>query len=321
MPKEKKRAKTAEIPKIDLAQVEKKTVNIDEIEPNPDQPRSNFDESVLTAHAAGQGLIGQLDPVKVARLESPKGRIKYQLIDGETRWRSEKANGSPTIEAMIYPPLSREQRLMVAVASNFGRTNLSAWDTLRAVKDLRDRCGIKDPEKLAAICHRKEKWIKTQLLVLGYIPGLQEFLRLDRPCKKRLNFYQLVLLSRSTAEEQQWIVDRVEAGQGAREVLCEHFVRKRGQEASPDRPSFGQMRAAAPSFRSTAPKSSAGDLFDSVNQIRLALGNLAANSQEALDALLRKCPPEKYQELIRHLRSCGFYARQLLGKFENGAER
>ncbi len=64
-------------------------VPIDEVVPNPYQPRVHFDEDTLAELAASIGELGVLQPILVRRVDD-----RYQLIAGERRWRA-AAPGRP----------------------------------------------------------------------------------------------------------------------------------------------------------------------------------------------------------------------------------
>ena len=72
-------------------------VSVDEISPNPQQPRASFDEETLTSLADSIGMVGVLQPV-VLRRNSDGG---YVLVAGERRWRAARRAGLTEIPAMI----------------------------------------------------------------------------------------------------------------------------------------------------------------------------------------------------------------------------
>ena len=67
-------------------------VNIDSIQPNPDQPRRAFDEESLAELALSIQSIGLVQPITLKQLQDGT----YLIISGERRWRACKRAGSPT---------------------------------------------------------------------------------------------------------------------------------------------------------------------------------------------------------------------------------
>jgi ParB family chromosome partitioning protein len=74
-----------------------RVIPLDRIEPNPEQPRMEFDEAALQELAASIREHGVLQPILVR----PTGPARYQLVAGERRWRASHVAGLTTIPALI----------------------------------------------------------------------------------------------------------------------------------------------------------------------------------------------------------------------------
>jgi ParB family chromosome partitioning protein len=101
------------------------------IEPNPNQPRTVFDEDTLAGLAASIVELGVLQPVLVRAT----GDERYQLIAGERRWRAAKRAGLQTIPAIVRTVddiTSVEQ----ALVENLHRADLNALDEAAAYQQL-----------------------------------------------------------------------------------------------------------------------------------------------------------------------------------------
>ena len=98
-------------------------IQVDHIEPNPDQPRLAFDEATLAELAASVREHGVLQPVLVRPL--PGNR--FQLVAGERRWRASKLAGLETIPALVEE-LDDDTALEIAVIENLQREDLSPLD-------------------------------------------------------------------------------------------------------------------------------------------------------------------------------------------------
>jgi ParB family transcriptional regulator, chromosome partitioning protein len=106
-------------------------VPINDIEPNPHQPRQHFEEEALVDLAASIREIGVLQPILVR----PVDGNRYQLIAGERRWRAAKRAGLDMIPAIIRHTAdlsSMEQ----ALVENLHRSDLSALEEASAYQQL-----------------------------------------------------------------------------------------------------------------------------------------------------------------------------------------
>ena len=112
-------------------------VPISAIEPNPHQPRQQFDEETLTELTASIREIGVLQPVLLRPVEP--GR--YQLIAGERRWRAAHRAGLATIPAIVRPTddLSSVEQALV---ENLHRQDLSPLEEASAYQALLDDFGL-----------------------------------------------------------------------------------------------------------------------------------------------------------------------------------
>jgi ParB family chromosome partitioning protein len=72
-------------------------VAIADIEPNPLQPRREFDEETLAELSASIAQLGVIQPVTLKRREDGK----YMIISGERRWRASQMAGLETLPAYI----------------------------------------------------------------------------------------------------------------------------------------------------------------------------------------------------------------------------
>jgi ParB family chromosome partitioning protein len=98
-------------------------IPVDRIEPNPEQPRLEFDEQSLDELAASIREHGVLQPILARPL--PGGR--YQLIAGERRWRASKRAGHDTIPALVEE-IDDDTALEISIIENLQREDLSPLD-------------------------------------------------------------------------------------------------------------------------------------------------------------------------------------------------
>jgi ParB family chromosome partitioning protein len=116
-------------------------VPIDLIEPNPRQPRKEFDEEALVALSESIQARGLLQPVVVR----PLAGGKYELVAGERRLRAAKIAGLESISAVIRQTDDWE-RLDLALAENMARVDLNPVEEARACSMLVDDLGLSKAE-------------------------------------------------------------------------------------------------------------------------------------------------------------------------------
>jgi len=108
-------------------------ISIQDIEPNPKQPRRDFEESALQELATSIKLHDIIQPVTVSKLSNGK----YRLIAGERRWRAAKLAGLKDIPAFIRQA-NDQQLLELALLENLQREDLNAMEVALSYKRMMD---------------------------------------------------------------------------------------------------------------------------------------------------------------------------------------
>ena len=112
-------------------------IDINLIEANPFQPRTEFDEEALGELAQSIKEQGVIQPVTVRKL----GYNRYQLISGERRLRASKLAGLSKIPVFIRIA-NDEQMLELALIENIHRENLNAIEVAISYQRLIDECNL-----------------------------------------------------------------------------------------------------------------------------------------------------------------------------------
>lgn len=104
-------------------------IDIDQLRPDPRQPRKAFDEEKLNQLADSMRQHGQLQPVLV----SPDGPRAFVILAGERRWRAARLLGWTTLLAIELPDADRP---VVQLIENMQREELSAIEEARGMAEL-----------------------------------------------------------------------------------------------------------------------------------------------------------------------------------------
>ena len=113
------------------------TLRINEIEPNRDQPRKDFDEEALSELAASIEKHGLIQPITVC----PQANGTYRIVAGERRWRACRLAGLDEIPVIIKE-LSERDLMEIALIENLQREDLNAYEEAAGYKALIDTYGL-----------------------------------------------------------------------------------------------------------------------------------------------------------------------------------
>jgi ParB family chromosome partitioning protein len=116
-------------------------VQIESVAPNPDQPRSDFDQVALDALTASISEIGVLQPIVVRSAGDD-----YVLVAGERRLRAAKQAGLSAIPAVIRGETDDGTNLTEALVENLQREDLNPLEEAAAFKELLEEYGMTHDE-------------------------------------------------------------------------------------------------------------------------------------------------------------------------------
>lgn len=151
-------------------------IAIEKIEPNPDQPRREFQPEALEELAASIREKGVIQPLIVRA--HPKKPGHYEIVAGERRWRA-----SQLARLHELPVIVREfddvEVLEVAIIENIQRADLNALEEAQAYRQLMERFGHTQ-EKLADAMSKSRSHIANLLRLLQLPTEVQDLLREGR---------------------------------------------------------------------------------------------------------------------------------------------
>ncbi len=150
-------------------------VNIspNDVVPNPQQPRSEFNREELEELVVSIREVGLLQPIVVRPLVgATKGQPQYELIMGERRLRASKQLGLETIPAVVKNTAD-ENMLRDALLENLHRANLNALEEASAYQQLLEDFGITQ-EQLAERIGRSRPQITNTIRLLKLPVSVQQ---------------------------------------------------------------------------------------------------------------------------------------------------
>ncbi len=146
-------------------------ISLDEIEVNPFQPRTSFNEETLTELASSINKLGVIQPITVRKL----GSNKYQLVSGERRYRASKLINQASIPAYIRTANDQES-LEMALVENIQRQDLDpieiALSYQRLIYDIK-----LTQEQMSQRVGKKRSTISNYLRLLKLDPIIQTGIR------------------------------------------------------------------------------------------------------------------------------------------------
>ena len=155
--------------------IEKKSavneIDIDSIEANPWQPRSNFDEEQLNELAESIKQCGIITPLTLRQM--PNG--KYQIVSGERRFRASKQAGLTTVPAYVRE-VDDDAMLQFALIENIQRSDLNPIEEAISYQRLIDECNLTQ-EQLAEKVSKKRSTVTNFLRLLKLPAEIQAGLR------------------------------------------------------------------------------------------------------------------------------------------------
>lgn len=146
-------------------------IPIDMIEPNPFQPRMNFDQESLEELADSIRTLGLIQPITVRR----KSDGRYQIISGERRFRASRLAGMDMIPAYIRDA-NDQGMLEMAIVENIQRENLDPIEVAMSYQRLIEECSLTQ-EQMAVRVGKKRASVTNYLRLLKLPAKIQHDLK------------------------------------------------------------------------------------------------------------------------------------------------
>jgi len=196
-------------------------VPVSDIEPNPRQPRKDFDELALQELAHSIKLHDLVQPVTVSVL--PNG--KYRLISGERRWRAAKLAGLQDVPAYVRKA-DDQQLLELALLENLQREDLNAMEIALSYKRMMEELSHTQ-EEVAERMGKERSTVANYIRLLKLPPDIQVAVR-----KNEISMgHARALINVDTVDKQLYIYHEItKNGLSVRQT--EELVRKLYKDSS-----------------------------------------------------------------------------------------
>ena len=198
------------------------------VEPNPDQPRQDFDEEELQALSESITAHGVIQPLTVRELENGY----YQIIAGERRWRAARMADLAEIPAVIIEA-DDKKAMELALIENLQRQDLNPVEEALGYQSLIEEYGLTQ-EEAASQVGKSRPAVANALRLLGLCPEVLEQLRKGELTSGHA---RAVLTLKDPKKQQQAAQKIVALGLSVRqaELICRNMGKEpvKKQEAEP----------------------------------------------------------------------------------------
>ena len=194
-------------------------IEISKIEPNPYQPRTEFNQEALEELAASIKLLGLIQPITLR----PLADGRYQIISGERRFRASQLAGLEKIPAYIRKT-DDQGMLEMAIVENIQREDLDAIEVALSFQRLIEECSLTQ-EAMAERVGKKRATVTNYLRLLKLPAEIQFAIR----AKKITMGHAKALLALESEKEQLKLANQiVEQDLSVRQI--EQKIQKLGQK-------------------------------------------------------------------------------------------
>lgn len=188
--------------KLSLPKAEVVRLHLEEVVPDPNQPRESLVADTLKDLAQSLLESGQISPLVVR--PTPEG--KYMIVVGERRWRAAKEAGFQYIDCIIRDDLDDRTALEMQLAENCQREDIAPLDQARAFKACIDKYKVSQRE-LARRTGIPQRTISARLALLSLPMSMHAHLK-----SGVIGPYEALRIAELPADQQEAAADAVASG-------------------------------------------------------------------------------------------------------------
>ena len=197
------------------------------VEPNPDQPRHDFDEEELEALSESIRIHGIIQPITVRETSSGY----YQIIAGERRWRAARLAELSEVPVVVIEA-DDKKAMELALIENLQRQDLNPVEEALGYQSLMEEYGLTQ-EEAANRVGKSRPAVANALRLLGLCP---EVLELVRKGELSAGHARAVLTLKSEKKQQEAAKKIIALGMSVRaaETLCKNMAKEKPVEKEPE---------------------------------------------------------------------------------------
>lgn len=174
-------------------------ININTVDVNPNQPRTDFEDDVLDELSESIKEFGIIQPLIVKRVN----KDRYELIAGERRLRAATRAGLETVPVIVREA-DEQQSALIALIENVQRENLSFLEEARAYKKLMEVHGLTQT-MIAQKVGKKQSTISNKLRLLSLPDDIQKVITENKLTERHAR----ALLKVEDEEMRHYIIERI----------------------------------------------------------------------------------------------------------------
>ena len=220
-----------------------KLLPIHKVEPNPDQPRQDFDEEELQALADSISTHGIVQPLTVRQLREGY----YQIVAGERRWRAARLAGLQEVPVVVIEA-DDKKTMELALIENLQRQDLNPVEEALGYQSLIEEYGLKQ-EEAAARVGKSRPAVTNALRLLHLNPMVLDMIRKGALSAGHARAVLVLKNDRDQLNAAQKIVNLGLSVRQA-ELLCKNMTR----EPAPKQETFFQVDYVAECEKSLSKK-------------------------------------------------------------------
>ena len=179
-----------------------RSLPLSSIEPNPKQPRQDFDQETLNDLAESIRQQGVLQPITVRGIKESLPP-RYEIVAGERRWKAAQLAGLSEIPAIIRE-LTDQEALLIALTENLQRENLNPLEEALAFARLKEEFHL-NQESIASMLGKKRSTVANSLRLLQLGDASQKALAQNRISAGHAR----ALLALTDSEAQDALLERI----------------------------------------------------------------------------------------------------------------
>lgn len=203
-----------------------KMLPLHRVEPNPEQPRQDFDEEELAALADSIRIHGVIQPLTVRET----GEGYYQIIAGERRWRACRMAGLSEVPAVVVQADDRKAKEL-ALIENLQRQDLNSVEEALGYQSLMDEFGLTQ-EETAQRVGKSRSAVANSLRLLGLEEKVLEMLRTGAITAGHAKAILMLKSEKKQLEAAQKIANLGLSVRQA-ELLCKNMAREQPSKKEP----------------------------------------------------------------------------------------